>query len=73
MRRSCWSRHFPGLKEKYIRTYGNAYEVPSPRAGDLMGLFRDFCRERGILYRPDECFGYMGCLQEKFRQISFLE
>ena len=66
-------RHFPGLKEKYIRTYGNAYEVPSPRAGELMGLFREFCRERGILYRPDECFGYMGCLPEKFRQISFLE
>ena len=66
-------RHFPGLKEKYIRTYGNAYEVPSPRAGELMGLFRDFCQERGILYRPDECFGYMGCLPEKFRQISFLE
>ena len=22
-------RHFPGLKERYIRTYGNAYEIPA--------------------------------------------
>lgn len=23
-------RHFPGLKEKYVRTYGNSYELESP-------------------------------------------
>lgn len=65
-------RHFPGLKEKYIRTYGNAYEVPSPDSSKLMDLFRSFCRERGILYRPDDCFGYMQEFPEKYRQISFL-
>ena len=66
-------RHFPGLKEKYIRTYGNAYEVPSPRSAELTELFRSFCREHGILYRPDDCFDYLHTLPEKFRQISFLE
>ena len=66
-------RHFPGLKEKYIRTYGNAYEVPSPRSTELMVLFRDFCRDHGILYRPEDCFDFMGRLPEKYRQISFLE
>ncbi len=66
-------KHFPGLKEKYVRTYGNAYEVPSPRAKELMALFRDFCRDRGILSRPEDCFDYMGRLPEKYRQISFLE
>ena len=66
-------RHFPGLKEKYIRTYGNAYEVPSPDSGKLMALFRSFCRDHGMMYKPDECFEYMGRLPEKFEQISFLD
>ena len=66
-------RHFPGLKERYIRTYGGAYEVPSPRAAELMGLFRAFCREHGILYRPEECFDYLHTLPEKFRQMTFLD
>ena len=66
-------RHFPGLKERYVRTYGNAYEVSSPRSAELMGLFRTFCREHGILYQPDECFDYLNSLPEKYRQTSFLE
>ena len=65
-------RHFPGLKEKYIRTYGNAYELPSPDSAKLMNLFRSFCREHGILYRPDDCFSYMQEFPEKYQQISFL-
>ena len=66
-------RHFPGLKERYIRTYGNAYEVPSPRSAELMTLFRTFCREHGILHRPDECFSYLHTLPERFEQTSFLD
>lgn len=65
-------RYFPGLKERYIRAYGNAYEVPSPNREPLMKLFRTFCGEHGIMYRPEECFDYMNTLPEKFRQISFL-
>ena len=66
-------RHFPGLKEKYIRTYGNAYEVPSPNAEKLTDLFRSFCRDHGILYRPEECFDYMSRLPERFQQTTFLD
>ena len=66
-------RHFPGLKERYARTYGNAYEVPSPNAGKLMELFRSFCLEHGILYRPEECFAYMDHFPEQYRQMTFLE
>lgn len=65
-------RYFPGLKERYIRAYGNAYEVPSPNREPLMKLFRTFCGEHGIMYKPEECFDYMNTLPEKFRQISFL-
>ena len=66
-------RHFPVLKEKYIRTYGGAYEIPSPHREELMGLFRSFCRDHGILYRPEDCFDYLNRFPDRFEQISFLD
>ena len=66
-------RHFPGLKEKYIRMYGNAYEVPSPHREPLMRLFRTFCREHGMMYKPEECFDYMSTLPDRFQQMTFLD
>ena len=64
-------RSFPGLKEKYNRTYGNAYELPSPNRNELMKLFRSFCQAHEILYRPEECFDYMNRLPEKYSQMTF--
>ena len=52
-------RHFPGLKARYIRTYGDAYRLSSPNAGRLTELFQSFCREHGMLYRPEDCFAWM--------------
>ena len=63
-------RHFPGLKQKYITRYGNAYELSSPNAGPLMALFRKTCKENGILYLPDACFKYMSDLPERYEQLS---
>ena len=65
-------RHFPGLKEKYIKTYGDAYDVPSPRNAELMRIMSDICGKNGILHTPSECFGYMNELPEKFEQMTFL-
>ncbi|MBP5654351.1 MAG: radical SAM protein [Clostridiales bacterium] len=66
-------RHFPGLKEKYIATYGNSYEVPSPDAGHLMEVFRDTCREHGIIADPSKCFEYMNEFPENKNQISIFD
>lgn len=45
-------RAFPGqgLKERYLRQYGERYQCASPRAGRLWEIFTAACRERGILY-----------------------
>lgn len=45
-------RAFPGegLKERYLRRYGDRYQCASPRAGALWKAFAAACRERGILY-----------------------
>ena len=65
-------RHFPGLKERYIRTYGNAYELPSPRQRELLRLFREDCEKYGILHDNRQIFRYMARFEEKTGQMSFL-
>lgn len=66
-------RHFPGLKQKYMDTYGYSYEVTSPNAHQLMRLFNDVCRKNGLLSTPDACFAYLRELPEKAEQMSLLE
>ena len=64
-------KHFPGVKDKYIARYGNAYEVPSPHSRELMDLFRKTCKKHGMLYRPDDCFKYIEEFHDKYEQMSF--
>lgn len=66
-------KHFPGLKGKYINTYGNAYEAPSPNEKTLMKLFKEICDENGILSDPKDCFTYMQKFPEKYEQISLFD
>ncbi len=64
-------RNFPGLKDRYIRTYGNAYEVPSPRNRELLKLFHDTCAAHGIWHDNTLIFRYMTQFEEKTDQMSF--
>ena len=66
-------KYFPGMKEKYIRTYGNAYELQSPRAKELMELMKDICSANGIIYTPEECFRFMNDFPQKNVQLSFFD
>ena len=52
-------RHFPGLKERYIRTYGNAYVLESPNSRDLLKLLHRRCRDAGILHDNPSVFRYL--------------
>ena len=64
-------RNFPGLKEQYIRTYGSAYEVPSPRSRELLQLFHDLCEDYGIWHNNDRIFRYMAQYEDKTDQLRF--
>ena len=57
--------HFPRLKERYIRTYGNNYVVDSPRSTELMRLYHRICEENGILHNNDQIFEYLRKFEEK--------
>ena len=66
-------RRFPGLKQKYIASYGTAYELPSPRAKELTALFEDYCTQHGMLYKPQDCFAFLGEFPEKYEQMSIFD
>ena len=66
-------KHFPGMKERYIRRYGNAYELPSPNAKELSGIFRNICRDNGILSTPDDCFRFLQEFPERYLQMSIFD
>ena len=64
-------KHFPGLKDRYIHIYGDRYDVRSQQNNRLMSIFTDICREKGILYRPEDCFAYLNEFPEHHEQMSF--
>lgn len=66
-------KHFPGMKERYIRTYGNAYELPSPNAKELFKIFKKICNENNIMSRPEDCFQYMNELPDKYEQMNLFD
>ena len=66
-------KYFPGLKNRYIRTYGNAYELPSPNQRKLLDILEKTCMKNGIMYRTEEVFQYLHELPEKYKQISLFD
>lgn len=63
-------KHFPGVKNKYIRTYGNAYDIPSPNNEKLLGIFKEVCVKNGMMYQIKECFQYLHEFPQKYEQMS---
>ncbi len=63
---------FPGMKQKYIHTFGNQYEVTSPNQKKLMDIFYDTCEKHGIMSDAEQCFAYLHDFPERFEQLSFL-
>lgn len=51
--------HFPGMKERYIRAFGDSYLCASPNAARLMKIFRDECRTHGVICDPNAAFAYL--------------
>ena len=63
-------KHFPGVKNKYIRTYGNAYDIPSPNNEKLLEIFKEVCVKNGMMYQIKECFQYLHEFPQKYEQMS---
>ncbi|MDR0198526.1 MAG: radical SAM protein, partial [Methanomassiliicoccaceae archaeon] len=51
--------HFPGVKERYVQRFGDAYECRSPNSKRLTDIFKEECERNNILHRTDDVFAYM--------------
>ncbi|MBL4938487.1 radical SAM protein [Clostridium sp. YIM B02515] len=58
-------RYFPGMKDRYIKKYNFAYQLPSPNNAKLMRIFESTCKSNGIVYDIGECFDYLHKFEEK--------
>ena len=64
--------HFPGMKEKYIRKFGNSYECSSDNNKKLMNIISYHCRKYGILSGAKNIFEYLSTYENKeYQQLSF--
>lgn len=63
-------RLFPKMKEKYVRTYGNQYEINSPNSQSLMSLFHKKCSHHGILHDNRKIFEFLNSFEQKRADIQ---
>lgn len=61
---------FPGMKEKYIETYGNQYIINSPNHSRLMKIFHQVCQEHTIVHNNTQIFEYLNTFEEKEKPIQ---
>ena len=65
--------HFPGMKQRYIRAFGGAYECTSPNNARLWAIYEETCRRQGILWKPGDVFGYLNKFETAQRQMSMFD
>lgn len=68
-------QHFPGLKQRYVETYGNAYELPVPEEKKLMAFLIDFCRKNKMEWQSEELFAYLHRFEDRQegKQLSLFD
>lgn len=68
-------RYFPGMKERYIKTYGEAYELPVPQETELMELVRHECLTAGMEWRSERLFEYIHQFEDKLagKQLTLFD
>lgn len=64
-------RSFPGLKEKYIRSYGESYELASVNAGTLTAVFKEACGKGNIITDIKQCLDFLYDFPADNDQMSF--
>ena len=58
-------KHFPGLKDRYIKKYGYRYQVTSPHNQRLWLYLKELCERNNIMLGIDSVFKWMEEFPEK--------
>ena len=62
-------KSFPGLKNKYIKRYGNNYSCESDNAKELYKLLAKLCEEKDILYKMED-INRLFVIKNEYEQMS---
>lgn len=65
-------KSFPGLKIRYIRNYGNRYQINSPHNDSLMRYFHETCPKKGLVHDNKALFDYLYTFEDK-RQLCLFD
>jgi hypothetical protein len=63
-------RLFPKMKQRYIRSFGNAYVCNSPNNSRLTAIFKEICEKHDILWQVEDVFAYLQSFEAQNRQLS---
>ena len=63
--------NFPGIKAKYVKTFGYKYSCDSPNSEELYQVFQETCEAHGILYRMED-INKLFVVKPEFEQLSLL-
>lgn len=66
-------KHFPNMKERYIYTYGNSYQLTSSNNNVLMNRISEVCRNHGIMFGVENVFSYLHEFESKAEQLSLFD
>jgi len=66
-------KHFPGMKLRYVKTFGSSCECRSPNHPRLMEILGSECKKHGILYKPEEVYKYMDRFEQNTGQMSLFD
>lgn len=66
-------KHFPNMKERYIYTYGNSYQLTSSNNNVLMNRISEVCRNHGIMFGVKNVFSYLHKFESKTEQLSLFD
>lgn len=66
-------KHFPNMKERYIYTYGNSYQLTSSNNNVLMNRISEVCRKHGIMFGVENVFSYLNKFKSKTEQLSLFD
>ncbi|MFF2910163.1 radical SAM protein [Paenibacillus sp. NPDC057934] len=68
-------KHFPGLKQQYMKNFGYSYENTSKHNKRLMSIVHERCRQNNIVCNNDELFKFMFHFEgkQRYEQLEFFE
>lgn len=64
-------KHFPGIKERYQKEFGNAYEIAGPHHKELFSMIEKTCLRYNLLYKPQDCFAWLMQFEDKKKSTQF--